>query len=45
MEKDERDNWERIKEHMESTGNTDNQFYIRAVAICAGLDDPLKPLE
>ena len=45
MEKDELANWQRIKEHMEETGNTDNQFYIRAVAICAGKDDPMKPLE
>ena len=45
MEKDERDNWQRIKEEMEKNGTTDNMFYTRAVAICEGKPDPMKPLE
>ena len=38
-------NWQRIKDYMEQQDKTDNYFYKRAVAICAGKDDPLKPLE
>jgi hypothetical protein len=45
MSKDELDNWQRIKDSMEKKGTTDNYFYKRAVAICEGKDDPLKPLE
>ena len=45
MSKDELDNWQRIKDSMEEKGTTDNYFYKRAVAICEGKDDPLKPLE
>jgi hypothetical protein len=45
MKDEERANWQRIKESMEEKGTTDNYFYKRAVAICEGKDDPLKPLE
>jgi len=45
MSQEERDNWQRIKDSMEEKGTTDNYFYKRAVAICEGKDDPLKPLE
>ena len=44
MDKTERENWERIKEHMESIGKTDNHFYSRACAIVAGGEDPIQPL-
>ena len=44
MSEDERANWQRIKDHMESIGKTDNHFYSRAVAITAGADDPIEPL-
>ena len=42
MNKDEKANWERIKEALEKEGKTDNYFYKRAVAICNGEPDPLK---
>ena len=41
MKETERQNWIRIKEAMEKSGKTDNQFYIRAVEIAKGGDDPL----
>ena len=44
MDKEERDNWQRIKEHMESVGKTDNNFYSRACKIVAGGEDPIEPL-
>ena len=43
MDKHERENWEKVKKHLEETGATDNMFYKRAVAICKGEDDPLEP--
>lgn len=42
MSEEERANWETIKNKMEEAGTTDNMFYKRAVAICAGKDDPLQ---
>ena len=45
MSQEERDNWQRIKETFEENGTTDNYFYKRAVAICEGKNDPMKPLE
>ena len=44
MGKEELENWQRIKEHMESIGKTDNQYYTRACAIVAGGKDPIEPL-
>ena len=47
MHPDEVANWERIREHMEASGMTDNYFYKRAVAIGEGKPDPMpeqKPL-
>ena len=47
MHPDEAANWERIREHMEASGMTDNYFYKRAVAISEGKPDPMpqqKPL-
>ena len=41
MDKLTRENWERIKKHLEETGNTDNWYYKRACALLAGLPDPL----
>jgi len=41
MDKQERDNWQKVKETLEKTGKTDNFFYTRAVAIVAGNKDPL----
>ena len=45
MSQEELDNWKTIKDSMEEKGATDNYFYKRAVAICEGKDDPMKPLE
>tara|TARA_B100001063_G_scaffold77599_3_gene72072 strand:+ start:4776 stop:4913 length:138 start_codon:yes stop_codon:yes gene_type:complete len=33
-------NWQKIKEHMEKTGSTNNDFYRRACLIVAGSNDP-----
>ncbi len=41
MHPDEVANWERIREHMEASGKTDNYFYRRAVAIGDGKPDPM----
>ena len=45
MNKEELANWQRIKQKMEENGTTDNMFYTRAVAICAGQPDPLDKLK
>jgi hypothetical protein len=42
MSKEERENWQRIKDAMEESGNTENHYYKRACAILSGEDDPLK---
>jgi hypothetical protein len=34
-------NWVKIKETFEQSGNTDNMFYKRACAITSGKPDPL----
>ena len=34
-------NWVRIKETFEASGNTENLFYQRACAIVSGRPDPL----
>ena len=41
MNKDERENWEKVKVALEEAGKTDSYFYKRAVAICKGNNDPL----
>ena len=45
MTEPERKNWQKVKEAMEASGNTNNMFYQRAVAICRGEDDPLDKLK
>ena len=45
MSESELNNWKKVKEAMEESGNTDNMFYKRAVAICSGEDDPLDKLK
>ena len=44
MDKDEKQNCQKIKEHFESLPEhkRDNMFYKRAVAICGGEDDPIE---
>ena len=44
MTPEERENWERIKLHLQALGKTDSFFYKRAVAISDGKDDPMEPL-
>jgi hypothetical protein len=34
-------NWKKIKETFEKSGNTDNMFYKRAVQIIKGGSDPM----
>ena len=41
MDRDEIENWGKIKAHMEAVGNTDNFYYRRACAILSGQQDPL----
>ena len=41
MDKYTYDNWVKVKETFEETGNTDNFFYKRACAIVGGGADPL----
>ena len=41
MDKQEKDNWQKVKDKLEETGKTDTMFYKRAVAITAGQPDPL----
>lgn len=41
MDQHTKDNWNKIKAHLETVGKTDNMFYQRAVAITANQKDPL----
>lgn len=43
MDKDTKDNWQKIKNYFEDLPEEkrDNMFYKRAVAICTDKDDPL----
>jgi hypothetical protein len=45
MDQEERDNWQRILESLEESGNRDSGFYQRAKAICNGDPDPLIEME
>ena len=44
MDKNERENWQRVKDHFETLPEEqrDNWFYKRAKAILEGKEDPLK---
>ena len=42
MDRDEIENWGKIKAHMEAVGNTDNFYYRRACAILSGQSDPMQ---
>ena len=42
MDKQERENWEKILVALEAAGKTDSMFYKRAKAISEGKPDPLK---
>jgi len=41
MDPETRENWRKIRDHMEASGTTENWYYRRAVAILSGLPDPL----
>ena len=40
MDPDTRENWRKIRDHLEAVGKTDNHYYRRAVAILKGRPDP-----
>lgn len=42
MDKQEIENWEKVKQALEKAGKTDTFYYKRAVLICAGGSDPLE---
>ena len=42
MDKNELDNWKKVKEALEEADKTDCYFYKRAVAIVEGKPDPLQ---
>ena len=44
MDKTSYDNWVRVKEALEASGNTDNFYYQRACAIVSGGPDPMDNL-
>jgi len=35
-----RENWRRIRDHIEAAGKTDNHYYRRGLAILAEMSDP-----
>ena len=45
MDKQTKENWEKVKEELERAGQTDSDFYKRAVALSLGLPDPLLKFE
>lgn len=40
MDPQTRENWRRIRDHLEAAGKTDNHYYRRALVILAGMPDP-----
>ena len=42
MDKQELENWQRVKDALEAADKTDSFYYKRAVAILEGNPDPLK---
>ena len=40
-DKEEIENWKKIKDHFEEIGMTENMYYKRALAICSGEPDPM----
>ena len=45
MDQQERNNWKRILEAMEASGDTESAFYRRAKAISEGDPDPMLEME
>ena len=42
MDERERENWQKIRDALAASGNTDSFFYKRAVIICEGGTDPIE---
>ena len=42
MDKQEIENWKRVKKALEEAGKTDSMYYKRALAIIEGKPDPLE---
>lgn len=40
MDPDTRENWRKIRDHLEAVGKTDNHYYRRAIVILQGRSDP-----
>ena len=38
------ENWQKVKDAMEASGNTDNFYYKRACAVLAGEKDPINAI-
>lgn len=38
------ENWQKVKDAMEASGNTDNFYYKRACAVLAGQKDPINAI-
>ena len=45
MDQQTTEDWEKVKEALEKAGQTDSDFYKRAVALSLGLPDPLLQYE
>ena len=45
MDPDTRENWRKIRDHLETVGKIDNHYYRRAVAILQGKSDPFDKLQ
>lgn len=45
MDQQEQDNWKRIMDAMEASGDTESAFYRRAKAISEGEPDPMGEME
>tara|TARA_Y100000004_G_C8718939_1_gene329255 strand:- start:339 stop:506 length:168 start_codon:yes stop_codon:yes gene_type:complete len=45
MDKYQKENWAKILKHLEEVGATNNDYYIRAKAICQGEKDPIQVIE
>lgn len=45
MDKQTKENWEKVKEALEEADQIDSDFYRRAVALSLGLPDPLLKFE
>ena len=44
MDKHQKENWEKITKHLEESGATHNDYYVRAIAITEGKKDPIQKI-